>query len=45
VSLRRASSTLENKMHKRKTIQRIETSVERTDRKAFKQLLELERFM
>lgn len=43
VSLRRASSTSNNKKCKRETKQRIETSAERTDRKALKQLLELER--
>lgn len=44
-SLRRASSTSDNKMRKRKTKQRIEISVERTGRKALKQLLELESSM
>lgn len=42
VSLRRASGTSDNKMHKRKTKQRPDNSVERTDKKALKQLLELE---
>lgn len=45
VPLRTASATSDNKMRKGKTKQRIETAVERTDRRALKQLLKLERSM
>lgn len=45
VSLSRASCISANKMHKREPKQRTETLVERTDRKALKQLSERERSM